>query len=733
MKKKLILTLVMFTVIIVGCKREYGDFYNPPKEQKGEIYQQIAANPELSSFLAAINRVPGLKEELSSSGLFTVMAPDNDAFKQFFAQSTNYKSIGAIPVDTLAPLIKFHIMKWMLFQINFLNPGLTGTDFSMFKYETRATVSYKESAATGKILPIFYTSKLAQVYTPSFFTNFGVTAKDYSDVYGAGALVNTQTKMNIMGASVKRADITGGNGVYYIIDKVIQPPLNIAQELDINPEYSEYNRILKESFLSYSYNKAGTIAQGNNGDANNDGLVDSLWVRNYTTDVNLDTENPLTLDKKNRISLSAFIPSKTAFQQYLTNKLLPAFNSIDSIPNHTLLILYQSHLTNTLDWPSKLDKGFVTNIIGDRLSNVSRADIVSIKIASNGLFYCLNKVIEPKAFLSVSGPAFFAPKYWYFAEMLLQTGLLPSLTSNDVEYTVFAPTNEAFKMRNIIWNNAPQNGKPGFYQVTGLTQTAISEAEIRNIVGNHIIVRQGLSVSILSDGFYPTVNTSFIVVENKKIHGSERDTIPTIIDPDHKMSNGYFHGIDKLIVNPAKSIYELISATNVTSVIPVTPQYLKFKELCSAAGILSKDFVSITSVDANRKFTLFVPSNEVIIAAQVAGKLPKTGDIKPNTSLTATDKLKLIAYLKYFFVPDQQILTDGKLIGTFPTRKLDATSTPSDILYVPITISHPALTLKDSKGTSAKVDLTQPLIYPQNTLCKDGIVHIIDNAFTSQY
>jgi hypothetical protein len=50
-----------------------------------------------------------------------------------------------------------------------------------------------------------------------------------------------------------------------------------------------------------------------------------------------------------------------------------------------------------------------------------------------------------------------------------------------------------------------------------------------------------------------------------------------------------------------------------------------------------------------------------------------------------------------------------------------------------LTISLPALTLKDSKGTSAKVDLTQPLIYPQNTLCKDGVVQIIDNAFTSQY
>jgi uncharacterized surface protein with fasciclin (FAS1) repeats len=734
MKRKAIVTVFIISLIIGSCKREYGDFYNPPTGQKGEIYQQLAADPALSTFVTAIDKVPGLKEELSSSGLFTVMAPDNDAFKQYFALSTTYKSVDAIPADTLAPLIKFHIMKWMLFQIDFLNPGLTGTDYSMFKYETRATVAYKENAASGKYLPIFYTSKLAQVYTPGFFTNFGVTAKDYSDVYGAGSVVNTQTKMNIMGASVKQTDITGGNGVYYIIDRVIQPPKNIAQELDTNPEYVDYNKLLKRSFISYSYNKAGTIAQGNNGDVNNDGLVDSLWVRNYLTDANLDNENPLSSNKRDRISLSAFVPSKAAFQQYLNTKLLPSFyNVMDSIPRHTLLMLYKSHITNTLDWPSKIDKGYVANILGDKLSTLTRSDIISIKMASNGFFYCLNKVVEPKAFTSVPGPAFFSSKYWYFAEMLGMTGLLPSLASSDFTYTIFAPTNSAFNKRNIVWDTAPLNGIPGFYRKVGAVSTALSLTEMTAIVGNHIVFEKSLSTTGMADGFYPTQNTSFIVVENKKIHGSERDTIPNIIEADLKMSNGYFHGIDKLIVNPAKSIYELITGTNATAIPPMTPEYLKFKELCSAAGILAKDFGSIMAVDANKKFTLFVPSNDVLIAAQVAGKLPKTGAVTPNTVLTAADKLKLIAYLKCFFVPEQQIFTDGKTVGTFLTSKLDATSTPGNDIFVPLTISLPALTLKDSKGTSAKVDLTQPLIYPQNTLCKDGVVQIIDNAFTSQY
>ncbi|MCL4483722.1 MAG: hypothetical protein M1445_14115 [Bacteroidetes bacterium] len=52
---------------------------------------------------------------------------------------------------------------------------------------------------------------------------------------------------------------------------------------------------------------------------------------------------------------------------------------------------------------------------------------------------------------------------------------------------------------------------------------------------------------------------------------------------------------------------------------------------------------------------------------------------------------------------------------------------------MPVSISLPILTVTDSKGTKAMVDLSQPLIYPQNMLCTDGVVQIINNAFTSQY
>ncbi len=714
---------VLIVLVFYACKREYGSFYDPPKNLELDIYKQLSKDSTLTTFVSAVDNVPGLKEQLSSSGLYTIMAPNNFAFKAYFANSPVYKSLQDIPVTVLSQIVRYHIMKWMLFQVDFNKPGLTKDNFALFKYETRADMVFNEPSGTGASKSIYYSSKMVQVYTPDYFRFYGVTNGDYTDIYGMGSSISMKTQMNVMGASVIESDVAGGNGVIHKIDHVLIPPLNIAQELDTNPEYQEYNKILKRRFLSYSYNKAATTAQGNNGDVTGDGLVDSLWTRTYTTDPNLDVENPIGSDKISNISLTAFIPTKSAFLDYLNTKLLPNFaNSIDSIPARTLSLLFKSHITNNMDWPSRIDKGYVKSILTDKV-RIEKSEIQSSKMASNGLFYTTTKVVEPGAFVTAGGPAFFFSQYSYFAEMLLQTSILTYLSNDAVTYTVFAPTNTAFKNRGIYWDDFPATGKPGFFKTGG---AGLGLSEMTKLIGNHIVVSNDLTSS-MADGYYPTLNSSFLVVENSGFHGAEKDTIPTIIDPDKIQSNGRFHGINKLIYDPQKSIYDIINSAGTID----NPQYLKFKELFAAAGILTKDFLTITSVDANKKFTLFVPSNQSIINAQVAGKLPKTG-AQGTTVLTDPQKIQLMSYLNYFFVADNQIFTNGKLTGIFSTsKKIPGTA----IRYKTVTVSYPAnnLVVTDDTGVPAKVDMQIPMDKLQNTLAKDGVVHIIDNAFTSQY
>ncbi|WP_106831398.1 fasciclin domain-containing protein [Parabacteroides pacaensis] len=726
------LVLLFITVLLLnGCERKFGEFYDPPEGLEGDIYTQLSTDPDLSTFVSAMEKVPGLKEELSSSGLFTVMAPDNEAFNKFFASHSSYHSIDDIPVETLESLVKFHIMKWMIFRDQFL--GMNTPD--IFKYETRSTASYKESGTSGS-KAIFYTPKNMQVYTPNFLDHYNVLTTDYTEVYGNNSQINTDMKLNVMGASVKAIDIAAGNGVYYIIDRVLVPPLNIAQELETNEEYADYFTLLKKRFVSYTYDKAGTIAQGNHGDVDGDGVIDSLWIRQFATEPNLDVENPKTANKKSLLSLTAFIPSGKAFSEYMKTRLLPNFrNDPDSIPEPTLSLLYSSHITNSMDWPSKIDRKQVVNILGDNLS-VGRADIESVEMKSNGLFYKTNRVIEPKIFNAAPGPVFFSPDYTYFSRMIQSTGLMSSLSSDGMEYTVFAPTNEAFNEQNIVWLEHPDKGSPGFYRVKESSDpSSISTKELTSILGNHIVLNKSISTDKMENGFYQTQNSRYVVVDGGRIYGSDREFIPEFIEKDRRMSNGYFHSIDKMLLPPKYTVYSAVSSATRSEADTVNYQYMKFKELCSAADILKTDFVDITSANSEKKFTLFVPSNEAIIAAQLAGLLPLTGN-EGSTTLTADGKAKLAKYLRTFFVADKEIFTDGKLTGTFSTRnKNTAESTIGNDVFYAMSVFKEGNGLKVTMGdgTSAYADLSDPVGHPQNMICEDGIIHVIDNVFISYY
>lgn len=746
MRISLLLSLLL-TILIVGsgCKKNYPQIYDAPQGQASAIYPQLLLDSSLTTFVAAVNRVPGLKDELSSSGLFTVMAPNNAAFAKYFANSTQYKKLEDIPIPALTQMIKYHILKWMLFQGNFISPSADPTvNQDIFKYETRAVASYFDPAVKKGV---FYPSKMIQVYTPRFFSYYNVTSQDYTDVFGPGSQVNTQTQMNVMGAAVIKKDVASGNGALHIIDRVLEPVYNIAQELENNTEYDDYNRLLKRRFLTYSYNAAGTKAQGNNGDINGDGVVDSLFTRNYATEPNLDNENPILSTKAQ--SFTIFVPSSTAFKNYLNTKLLANFYNIeDSIPTHTLLLLYKSHMASTMDWPSKVTAGLTSNYSGDKVS-ISRSEIKSIKMTSNGLMYTTNKVVEPLTFAAVPGPAFFKPQYWYFAEALIKTNLLGLVSANDGQFTLFVPTNAAFLARGIYWTDHPVQGAPGFFRKVNTVETAVGIPELTNLIGNHIIMNNKISTAAMqgsTDKFYPTQNGTFVSTANGRVTGPERDTVITVTDPDVVKSNGYFQGINKLIWYP-DNIYNITNTatTNLTAIPQVNPQYAKFKELMSFAGINTADFINstivvngvtgtsgITSVVTNRKFTLFVPSNEAITAAQMAGKLPKTGAVTPNTTATDALRLQVISYLSYFFVADKQAFTDGAVTGTFPTRKIQ-TATP--LVYAPLTISYVngTLQLTSKAGEIATVDKTQPSKYPQNKFAKDGVIQVIDNAFTSQF
>jgi uncharacterized surface protein with fasciclin (FAS1) repeats len=447
MKNNLIIMLLLL-VASSGCVKKYSTFYDPPKNLGSDLYTTLATDKsgDFTTFVKAIDLAPTLKAEISSSGLYTIFAPTNQAFESYFATNADgYRELKDIPVEKLELMLRYHVLKWMLFAKNFATPLIA----SNYQYETRAAVSIKDMTASANGKQLFYDNKWIQVYNQRFFPNNFLKVSDYSDVYGSGSTFSQY--FNVMGASPSKVDLRSANGVIHTINVLLELPPTIAQYLEQNKDNDGgYYNTLRSKLLYYYYDDSQTRKQINGGDVNNDGLIDSLYRRRFFSEpglsLNLLDQEYITKNVITSISQSAvtvFTPDAASFSNYYTNQILPSFyNKTDSIPFLTWWLLFKSQCSYGLNWPSLAYSSGASNDIGEKIS-VSSTDVKSIKMLSNGLYYQLNKMVEPKLFQGVLGPAFFDNKFtfqgWIINQATYNTYLLNSTTNN---FTFFGLSNK---------------------------------------------------------------------------------------------------------------------------------------------------------------------------------------------------------------------------------------------------------------------------------------------------
>ena len=73
-------------------------------------------------------------------------------------------------------------------------------------------------------------NKYITYFADEYFTTLGLTAADYNFFYPNVSY----TKFNVLGGSVKEADIIAENGIIHEVDNVSLPPVNIDQYLEQN-------------------------------------------------------------------------------------------------------------------------------------------------------------------------------------------------------------------------------------------------------------------------------------------------------------------------------------------------------------------------------------------------------------------------------------------------------------------------------------------------------------------
>lgn len=460
-------------------------------------------------------------------------------------------------------------------------------------------------------------------------------------------------------ASVTTADIGASNGVVHAVDAVIGLPNVVTQAL-ANPDFS----ILVDALIAASGSDL-----------------------NYVELLSGDASSPFTV----------FAPNNDAFVALLG--VLGA-SSLDDISQEALRIVLNYHVIAGANVRAEdLTDGQLAmtlqgeNLLFDLSSGAQIIDatgmpsnIIATNVQTdNGVVHAIDKVLLPQEIIdivdpTITGLAMMNKDLSILAQALSITGLDVVLNDRDAEFTVFAPSNDAFEAFLTANNLSGLNDIP----VPVLTQVLL----------NHALSGVALSGN-LSTTYTTTLATFGNTDSNISLYintdnGVQLNGQSSVVAADITAANGVVHLVDVVIDLPTVVTFAVADPN--------------FSNLVAALTRDDQpDFVSVLSTangTAPAPFTVFAPINDAF------------ADLLSELSLGSLDDV------------DGEILTavlNMHVIAEANIRAEDLVSGPASTLGGDITIDAGNATITDPNGRVSNIIVV-------NVQAANGVVHAIDKV-----
>jgi uncharacterized surface protein with fasciclin (FAS1) repeats len=696
--------VIIFLIAGTACEKKFDEYYKVPDDLIGTILDVLEEDGNYSQFIKAVELVE-FDDVLGKTGNFTVFAPDDDAFREFFTE-TGFASLEEIPEEELKSLVYYHIIFWAYSKFMLLY-GLGVQDVNIeysplnYKHPTRYTPPVTTEFDTlGRKYNVYHETKFIPVYSDEFFKELDLDpAANYTMLYPG----STYGGFNVDRAEIVEYDVPAQNGWIHKIDKVLVPPDNHDAILSKLDDFSIFRELINRN-TSYEYSYNYTTAQNNEGDVNEDGVLDSLFLKTnriFPTGNGPDIENVLYDGHQNMLTIIA--PTNSALQEFIADQT-KGYSSIYQIGMYWRN-WYLQHYISTNYWPGDLDKlteqweWDLTSSLVD--CNVTEGDIVTLQMASNGTFCGINKYLLPKIFESVAGPVIGDKDYEWFCNMLVFYLVDKLLNEDNLEFTLFAPSNSAIAEAGYLFKTGL--GGWGLY-----TQSDPINPVPRNvasdIVKTHVVFGELAGEDFEPGTFIESSQHTYIGVDQEGGIFAGGDLTPSGMGPPEMVAGkGVVYRIDRMLVAPKYSIFDIISDPN------IYPQYQKFYQLCYQSGLMLLDEnqrpLSLNNISVGTYYSCFIPTNESIEQGILDGTVPVDAD-------------SLQQFLRYHFV-EGVIFPDGKASGEFNTTRIDE---QSGYLFNTIEIINQKydLRVRDALGNIRSV------INP-NHMAQDGVIHQIDS------
>lgn len=533
--KLLIWLLLPALVGVYSCRDAFYDYYEAEGDVAGRIIAQLETQPELSTFVEGL-ALADLDETVGNSGLYTVFAPTNDAFNEFF-QSNGYTNgfddILAQPNgDSLVTsLMNYHVVLPMIFAYA-LEDG---------RYPTRARKYLDVVNENGGVL------------------DGGVTRIGGNN----GQIISTMF------------DIEALNGAIHAVDRVLVPDPSLDESLTAESDLSISDRFFKSfDYLDFDPNEVD--------DFDGDGVLDTIFTRvSYLEMPLFEEEDLITLYAPTNDAWEAFFSQPnsrfTSIEEIEDQLTITAEDSLnpdvflEKIKNFQLLTLIaENHIAEGINNTGAIETsaGETVDISGDMVvGTIEETDI------SNGRLHKVNEVVSPPSLQTVAGNIWLDPEMSFLLQALFQANLLTDYLDPDINITLFAPTNNAFIAAGV---------------------NPFSE-DFTNIVARPILQYHAISGDSLSDqlaeGYYKSIQgTEFQVLLDPVRIVDATGEIANIVTPDIQTTNGVIHKIDFILTRPSRTVEELFNDQALTG-----DRFAQFKFALNITG--NADAITGSSVN----------------------------------------------------------------------------------------------------------------------------------------
>jgi uncharacterized surface protein with fasciclin (FAS1) repeats len=723
-----ILPFLTLVVLLVNCrKKEWDEYYARPENLEPPIYQVLQSKSNFTQMVACIEKA-GYKDILGKAGYWTLFAPTDSAFQQFYLEN-GFKGIEQVDSLTAQKIVRY-CLAYNSFNQERLDDFQGGKGWEAdlaFKrrsayYELFDTATYNgqtidivASNRNGGYISIDNNNKHIPYFMSSFFTKNLLTAYDYNYFYPN----SVYTGFNIMDAKVVSANIPAENGTIHAIDRVLLPLPNIEKYLASKPEYSLFKSLFERFMTIYMESaEASERFQVLNGAAK------KVYVKFYNPLLAfaLNNENYLKASDNDAQSNSwtLFAPKNDVLESFLKNVVLEHYGkdlaNLDKLPMQIIVDLLNAHMWQAAAWPSKFSK--TANYLGEAAMFDDKTDISDKKVLSNGLFYGTNKVQESNLFYTVYARPYLDPKYTLMTR-LLNTDLRPVISNTNFKYTIIMLSDEALQRLGYNWD-----GNRSAWTLAG--SSADPKGDLLRLANMHIIPMQNDEpIDFGGSGIVETYGGEMIKYDNNKIYSAgnlDSSLVYTIdVAATKNMKNGvvYYAVPDSLIALKLSTkavglrLEELATDSN--------SPYHKFFQYLKNTTMWNNTTKAITGVPLGFFGTFLIPDNDAIDAAVNAGLLPGTGTAPnkvPNFApADAVGKTQVSNFIQYHILK-KSVIVNGKV--TDPTESLYR-SLDDEIGFVTPVITNGVLTFKDVKGKTASLNVTN-----SNVLADRVVFHSIN-------